>query len=98
MEQTSKTKTWSAERIVHEIMALWFGSVHAMKMVSEECLKFNRLPLVMHQLISALAWINRVSNLPSTKSVYTQNMSSLCGESSKVRHTKLSSRPVMAYH
>ncbi|TGO16642.1 hypothetical protein BPAE_0481g00020 [Botrytis paeoniae] len=36
MEQTFKTsKPWSAERIIHEIMALWFGSVHAMKMSLE---------------------------------------------------------------
>lgn len=42
MEQSSRlrpwtcelTKPWTAERIVHELMALWFGAVHAMAMVN----------------------------------------------------------------
>jgi hypothetical protein len=42
MEQSSrlrpwaaeKTAPWKAERIVHELMALWFGAVHSMGMVS----------------------------------------------------------------
>jgi hypothetical protein len=32
MEQSAKTGIWTAERIIHELMALWFGSVHSMAM------------------------------------------------------------------
>ncbi|KAI7774340.1 ent-kaurene oxidase [Diaporthe eres] len=28
MQSSAKSKPWSAQRIVHELMALWFGSVH----------------------------------------------------------------------
>jgi cytochrome P450 len=28
MESSPRSKPWTAERIVHELMALWFGSVH----------------------------------------------------------------------
>jgi len=30
METSPKQNPWSAERIVHELMALWFGSVHVL--------------------------------------------------------------------
>ncbi|KAI1334212.1 cytochrome P450 [Xylariaceae sp. FL0016] len=30
METSPRQKPWSAKRIVHEIMAIWFGSVHAL--------------------------------------------------------------------
>jgi cytochrome P450 len=28
MENSPKTKPWSVKRVVHELIALWFGSVH----------------------------------------------------------------------
>jgi len=34
METAPKNKPWSANRIVHELMALWFGSVHILTTVS----------------------------------------------------------------
>ncbi|KAK6223444.1 hypothetical protein LQW54_000562 [Pestalotiopsis sp. IQ-011] len=30
METSPRQKPWDAERIVYELMAIWFGSVHAM--------------------------------------------------------------------
>jgi hypothetical protein len=43
MEQSSRLRPWTAEvtapwtakRIVHELMALWFGAVHSMGMVGQ---------------------------------------------------------------
>lgn len=34
METSPRQKPWNAERIVYELMAIWFGSVHAMATVS----------------------------------------------------------------
>ena len=35
METSPRQNPWNAERIVYELMAIWFGSVHAMATVSE---------------------------------------------------------------
>ena len=34
METAPKKNPWSAQRIVLELMAIWFGSVHAVAIVS----------------------------------------------------------------
>lgn len=34
METSPKAKPWGPMRIVHELMAIWFGSVHAVSTVS----------------------------------------------------------------
>lgn len=34
METSPRQAPWSADRIVHELMALWFGSVHVLSTVS----------------------------------------------------------------
>lgn len=34
METAPRQAPWSAERIVHELMAVWFGSVHVVSTVS----------------------------------------------------------------
>lgn len=34
IETAPKNKPWSANRVVHELMALWFGSVHILTTVS----------------------------------------------------------------
>lgn len=36
METSPRQKPWNAERIVYELMAIWFGSVHAMATVSRD--------------------------------------------------------------
>ena len=33
MDTSPKANPWSAQRIVFELMAIWFGSVHAMSTV-----------------------------------------------------------------
>ena len=35
MENSPKTKPWSVKRVVHELIALWFGSVHITSTVSK---------------------------------------------------------------
>lgn len=45
METSPKQKPWSAERIVHEIMAIWFGSVHVLSTVSCAQKIFGHPPL-----------------------------------------------------
>jgi len=34
MESSPKQNPWTPKRIVHELMAIWFGSVHALSTVS----------------------------------------------------------------
>ena len=34
MESSPRSKPWTAERIVYELIALWFGSVHITSTVS----------------------------------------------------------------
>lgn len=34
METSPRKSPWSAKRVVHEVMAIWFGSVHAISTVS----------------------------------------------------------------
>lgn len=35
METSPKTNPWTPTRIVHELMAIWFGSVHALSTVCD---------------------------------------------------------------
>jgi len=35
MESSPRSKPWTAERIVYELIALWFGSVHITSTVSQ---------------------------------------------------------------
>jgi hypothetical protein len=41
METSPKNAPWTPKRVVHELMAIWFGSVHAVSTVS--CLKILRV-------------------------------------------------------
>lgn len=37
LETSPKQNPWTAERVVHELMAIWFGSVHALSTVRSVC-------------------------------------------------------------
>ncbi|EEQ30552.1 conserved hypothetical protein [Microsporum canis CBS 113480] len=55
MECSPKQKPWSAERIVHELMALWFGSVHVVTTtvcfaVHDLCLHSEYIELLRKEL------------------------------------------------
>ena len=55
METAPKQAPWSAERIVHELMAVWFGSVHVLSTVSlcrESIRPTNLISHLAYQTIS----------------------------------------------
>ncbi|KAJ3579133.1 hypothetical protein NPX13_g1438 [Xylaria arbuscula] len=60
MENSPKSNPWSAERIVHELMALWFGSVHITSTttcfaIHDLCLRPEYIP-ILRQEIESTGW------------------------------------------
>lgn len=58
MESSPRSKPWTAERIVHELMALWFGSVHIVTTnlcfaIHDLCLHPEYVPALRSELNSA---------------------------------------------
>lgn len=43
METSPRQNPWTAKRVVHELMAIWFGSVHALSTVSCPTLYFPQI-------------------------------------------------------
>jgi hypothetical protein len=79
MECSPKQKPWSAQRIVHELMALWFGSVHVLSTVRTGIIVFLRETILTYQhknRQSASLYMIFVST-QSTLSLYELNAQSL---------------------
>lgn len=74
MEISPKQNPWSAKRVVHELMAIWFGSVHALSTVSSALITFKWSRVL-------IGHYTRQSRLLFMTSVFIRSMSSLCVQS-----------------
>jgi hypothetical protein len=86
METSPKNAPWTPKRVVHELMAIWFGSVHA---VSTVCRPY----LCTYSLDSDFS---RRSLLLFTTYAFIQNTSHLSGES-VTNSTRTSSAPAWVF-
>lgn len=59
METSPKKSPWTAKRVVHEVMAIWFGSVHALSTVSNSSMSL--ISGIRTTWLSLLLWLQTIT-------------------------------------